>query len=102
MHLYSYCQPALHVGTVSCRSISLAKALLVLQLSYISQREGGGPRAVEAAEAAHAVLMALGTDVSHGMLPESERPEDNDFNAHLAVVQPKASTSAGLIHTVLQ
>lgn len=69
--------------------------MLVLQLSYISQREGGGPRAVEAAGAAHAILMALGTDPSHGMLPESKGREDNKLNELLAVAQHKAPTSAG-------
>ena len=71
--------------------------MLVLQLSYISQREGGGPRAVEAAEAAHDVLMALGTDPSHGMLPESKGKGDNELDEHPAAAQPKASTSAGEI-----
>ena len=69
--------------------------MLVLQLSYISQREGGGPRAVEAAGAAHDVLMTLGTDPSHGMLPESDDREDNVLDEHLAAVQHKALTSAG-------
>ena len=45
---------------------------LCLQLCYVSEREGGGPKAVEAATAAHDTLMALGTDASHGMLPESD------------------------------
>lgn len=66
-----------------------------LQLSYISQREGGGPRAVEAAEAAHSVLMALGTDSSHGMVPELGGMEGNELNEHLAAAQHKAPTVAG-------
>ena len=84
----------------TCGSIQTgasAKTVLVLQLSYISQREGGGPRAVEAAGAAHDVLMALGTDPSHGMLPESDGREDNALDEHLAAVQHKALTSAGQI-----
>ena len=42
-----------------------------LQLSYVSERQGGGPKAVEAAAAAHRLLMALGTEPSHGMLHQS-------------------------------
>ena len=40
----------------------------MLQLAYVSEREGGGAKAVEASAAAHDMLMALGTDPSHGML----------------------------------
>lgn len=67
----------------------------MLQLSYISQREGGGPRAVEASGAAHNILMALGTNPSHGMLPEVKGKEDNELDEHLAVAQHKAATGAG-------
>ena len=43
----------------------------VLQLAYVSEREGGGTKAMEASAAAHNMLMALGTDPAHGMLPRS-------------------------------
>lgn len=66
-----------------------------MQLSYISQREGGGPRAIEAAGAAHNILMALGTDPSHGMLHEAKGKEENELDEHLAVAQHKTATSAG-------
>ena len=66
-----------------------------MQLSYISQREGGGPKAVEAADAAHAVLMALGTDASHGMLPETAPKKGDELDEHQAVTQHKAQTSSG-------
>lgn len=73
----------------------MKQLLLVLQLSYISQREGGGPKAVEAADAAHAVLMALGTDPSHGMLPESEPKKGDELDDYQAAIQHKTQTSSG-------
>ena len=44
----------------------------VLQLAYVSEREGGGRKALDASNAAHNMLMALGTHSSHGMLPTLE------------------------------
>lgn len=99
--LHTCCQPALFSDRLwaAAHGSTPAKDITgVLQLSYISQREGGGPRAVEAAEAAHGVLMALGTDASHGMLPEVNGKEGNELNEHLAAEQHKAPTVAGETH----
>lgn len=72
----------LHLITVSRKKLpilSLTQAKpklnpwLLLQLSYVSGRTTGGARALEAAAAAHAMLVALGTDAAYGMLPSSDQ-----------------------------
>ena len=65
------CKQCFDQGPVFTYAYDVIQLCYVIQLSYVSEREGGGPKAVEAANAAHNILMALGTDVSHGMLPES-------------------------------
>ena len=66
-----------------------------MQLAYVSEREGGGPQAQEAASAAHTLLMALGTDASHGMLPGPESRGDKEAYKEGGQGQNKQSTSAG-------
>lgn len=45
----------------------------------MSGRGAGGAKALEAAAAAHAMLVALGTDPAHGMLPVTPNREGDSF-----------------------
>jgi len=67
----------------------------VLQLAYVSEREGGGRRALDASNAAHNMLMALGTHHSHGMLPILEGRGDDEVQPQGEEDYRKPSTSAG-------
>ena len=69
----------------------------VLQLAYVSEREGGGRRALDASNAAHSMLMALGTHHSHGMVPTLEGRGDDEAEPECEEVYQKPSTSAGLL-----
>lgn len=71
------------------------------QLAYVSEREGGGPRALEASNAAHDLLMTLGTDPSHGMLPTPKDGEDDEAEAESEGGHSKPSSSAGQPHLLL-
>ena len=51
-----------------------------MQLSFVSGRISGGARALEAAAAAHAMLVMLGTDPAHGLLPVAT-DSDSDASA---------------------
>lgn len=70
---------------------------LWLQLAFITEREGGGPKAVEAANAAHDLLIALGTHASHGMLPVSEHRGDSEVYSQGVAVQGKPSSGECMI-----
>ncbi len=67
----------------------------VLQLAYVSEREGGGRKALDASNAAHKMLMALGTHHSHGMLPTLEGRGDHETEPEGEEDYQKSSTSAG-------
>ncbi|KAL0027614.1 hypothetical protein WJX79_002615 [Trebouxia sp. C0005] len=67
----------------------------LLQLAYVSEREGGGRRALDASNAAHSMLMALGTHHSHGMVPTLEGRGDDEAEPECEEVYQKPSTSAG-------
>ncbi|KAA6426422.1 MAG: hypothetical protein FRX49_03533 [Trebouxia sp. A1-2] len=63
-------------------------------LAYVSEREGGGRRALDASNAAHSMLMALGTHHSHGMVPTLEGRGDDEAEPECEEVYQKPSTSA--------
>lgn len=63
----------------------------MLQLAYVSEREGGGPKALEASAAAHRLLIALGTDPSHGLLPLDPPLEDQEQSIQEAQHRVKSS-----------
>ena len=67
----------------------------VLQLAYVSEREGGGRKALGASSAAHNMLTALGTHPSHGMVPTLEGRGDDEAEPEGAEDYQKPSTSAG-------
>ncbi|KAL0021866.1 hypothetical protein WJX77_009321 [Trebouxia sp. C0004] len=67
----------------------------LLQLAYVSEREGGGRRALDAANAAHNMLLALATHHSHGMLPALEGRGHDEIEPECEEDYQKPSTSAG-------
>jgi len=50
-------------------------AMRCLQLAFVSGKTSGGAKALEAAAAAHAMLVVLGTDPAHGLLPVRDNAE---------------------------
>ncbi len=67
----------------------------MLQLAHVSEREGGGRRALDASNAAHNMLMALGTHHSHGMLPTPEGRGNHEAEPEGEGDYQKPSPSAG-------
>jgi len=76
-------------------TITIIIITTVLQLAYVSEREGGGRRALDASNAAHNMLMALGTHRSHGMLPTLEGRGGHETEPEGEEDYQKPSTSAG-------
>ncbi len=67
----------------------------VLQLAYVSEREGGGRKALDASNAAHNMLMALGSHHSHGMVPTLEGRGVDEAEPEGEEDYQKQSASAG-------
>lgn len=67
----------------------------MLQLAYVSEREGGGRKALDASNAAHNMLMALGTHHSHGMVPTLEGRGSHEVEPEGEEDYQKPSASAG-------
>ena len=98
---YSSDKSLADVGTQQqCTSARLYSPTCVrvrLQLAYVSERAGSGPKACEASAAAHSLLMALGTDASHGMLPLCEvRNGEMEMGSGGEEGQQKSAGHAGL------
>ncbi len=70
-------------------------SLLLLQLAYVSERDGGGPKALESSSAAHTLLMTLGTDPSHGMLPALVGRDDKGASDEGEEEQQKPAAHTG-------
>ena len=83
------------INTIIIVAIIVVHFSTVLQLAYVTEREGGGRKALAASNAAHNMLMALGTHSSHGMVPTLEGRGDDGAEPEGGEDYQKPSASAG-------
>ena len=67
----------------------------------MSGRDAGGAKALEAAAAAHAMLVALGTDPAHGMLPVTPEAE-GDYLGQGADHQRTGSKGVACLYSIFR